>query len=353
MNLNKNTSFPLLCFLLFIVLLCTCATDKSSLNRTNLAIEKQKGAHVFRFRDSLKADYYHQMNIEWITMVAWGFQHDYQSDFVRHYRGDSTEIIERNLRWVNKINKIKEKGFKVFVKPHVWLDTTPEDTWRSDIYPVTKEGMIKWQNDYKEFILRYARIAEEADADMFCVGAELTRLSLEQPEYWENLIDEIKSVYSGELTYAANWYEEYENIRFWDKLDYIGVQAYFPLSDKVYPSYEELEIGWERHLSSLKGVSKQYERPIIFTEIGYKSHSEAGMKPWEWTNYSNPDTTKYSEETQYNCYKAFYNKVWNEKWFYGAHLWQFRENYRKNEYDMDFSPQEKLAEKVIQEGFQK
>lgn len=43
------------------------------------------------------------------------------------------------------------------------------------------------------------------------------------------LIRQIRRVYHGPLTYAANWSGEYKQIRFWDALDYVGIQAYFPL----------------------------------------------------------------------------------------------------------------------------
>lgn len=349
------TSKHVIGFVLFVILIgfsnCSYNNAKSSEGLSVDSSQKQRGAHVFRFRDSLRTNYYQTNNIEWITLVPWGYQDNFESSEVRHVRGDNTDLEAYNKRYVTRIQKLRADGFKVFVKPHIWLRNTPDGTWRSDVYPKSNEEWETWKEDYREFILRYAKVAEEAEAEMFCVGTELTRLSIEKAAFWKEIIKEIKEVYSGKLTYAANWYKEYDHIDFWDELDYIGVQAYFPLTNNEHPSVEELEKGWDKHLVALESVSQKFSKPILFTEIGYKSHSESGIKPWEWMNYRNIDETKFSERTQANCYKAFFNKVWVQDWFSGAHLWQFRENHRFKEVDLDFTPQGKEAEVVIKDGF--
>ena len=50
-------------------------------------------------------------------------------------------------------------------------------------------------------------------------------------------------MYSGKLTFGANWYLEYEDVTFWDDLDYIGIQAYFPLTKKENQGVDELVKG--------------------------------------------------------------------------------------------------------------
>ena len=62
---------------------------------------------------------------------------------------------------------------------------------------------------------------------MFSVGTELQIPALQREADWRQLIKDVRAVYSGKLIYSANWYEEYEGIKFWDALDAIGVQAYF------------------------------------------------------------------------------------------------------------------------------
>jgi hypothetical protein len=49
----------------------------------------------------------------------------------------------------------------------------------------------------------------------------------------------------GKLTYAANW-DKYDQVSFWDELDFIEIQAYFPLTAQTSPTAEEIKKGWNR-----------------------------------------------------------------------------------------------------------
>mgnify|MGYP002023360185 CR=1 FL=1 len=98
---------------------------------------------------------------------------------------------------------------------------------------------------------------------------------------WRQLIGEVRKVYDGKLTYAANWYEDFEKITFWDELAFIGVPAYFPLSDKQQPSVEELKLGWETHLDAIEKVHRQFKKPVLCTEVGYRRTTDDAVRPWE------------------------------------------------------------------------
>ena len=90
---------------------------------------------------------------------------------------------------------------------------------------------------YTKFILTYAKLAQETKVDILCIGTELERFVMSRPDYWCGLIERIRKIYNGKLTYAANW-DEYKRTPFWDMLDYIGIDAYFPLSEKRMDSVE-------------------------------------------------------------------------------------------------------------------
>lgn len=325
-------------------------------SKYNALEEKQRGAHVFGRRDSTNFQFLNQYNIEWVTLVAWAGQEDYDSPLIRHQHGDSVQIQQRNSRWLKRVKLAKAAGFKVFIKPHVWLNNPSDGKWRSDIFPTTEENWELWKNSYRDFILRYAEIAQQTNADLFCIGTEFTRLSIEKPDFWKRLIKEIRGVYSGKITYAANWYREYEQIIFWEDLDYIGIQAYFPLVKNEYPSVQQISQGWNNHLSTIESVHKKYKRPILFTELGYKSTADSAIEPWEWIDYSSDTTQLLSMETQANCYEAFFNTVWQKEWLAGVHLWQLssdRHKDRRGKVDLDFTPLGKPAEKIITKGFEK
>jgi len=211
-----------------------------------------------------------------------------------------------------------------------------------------------WKKSYRDFILRYAEIAEQANAEMFCVGVEFSRLSVEKPEFWKKIIQEVRNIYSGKITYAANWYNEFEKVNFWEDLDFIGIQAYFPLTENEYPSVRQISKGWNKYLPVIESTHKKYNRKIIFTEMGYKSTANSAIKPWEWIENSSAIDNTFSAETQANCYKAFFKTVWKKKWFAGVHIWQLRSDFVANneKSNLDFTPQGKPAAGIIAAGFE-
>lgn len=316
-------------------------------------LKKQKGAHIFRIGNKTNFQQFTDNNIEWITLVSWGFQKDIDSRSVSHHDGDSANIRQHDEYWVKRIEQVQAAGFKVFLKPHLWVQEPSDGKWRSDIFPTNDKDWETWQQTYRDFIIRYAKIAEKSNAEMYCIGVEFTKLTLAKPEFWRKLIEEVRQVYSGQITYAANWYNEYENITFWEELDYIGVQAYFPLSKYKNPSTKQISKGWKRYLSDLKSVSKKHNRQIIFTEMGYKSTNNAAIKPWEWIENSS-EKNQVSIETQANCYEAFFNMVWKKNWFAGVHIWQLQGDFKGNDdySNLDFTPQGKPAETIIKKGFE-
>lgn len=315
---------------------------------------KQKGAHVFGRPDSANIQRLQQANVEWVTLVPWGHQADYNSPEVRHHNGDTSHIRFHDSSWVHQIEVMHAAGFKVFFKPHIWIRSPSDGKWRSDISPDSEEEWTAWSNSYRNFILRNAKVAERARAEMFCIGTEFSRLSVEKPEFWRRLIRQVREVYSGELTYAANWYHEFDRITFWKDLDYIGIQAYFPLVENRSPSVEEVSAGWNKYLPVLDSVHQRYDRRILFTEMGYKSTADSAIEPWEWIRDPSDQERGFSLETQANCYGAFFNVVWAQEWFAGVHVWQLRGDWNGEvgRRKLDFTPQGKPAMEVIAKGFE-
>lgn len=331
------------------------ATPKNTTSHHLEETEKQKGAHVFGRIDSSNISIIKNNNIEWVTLVSWGFQENCGSSSIRHHNGDSADIQQHNENWLLELDFIRSKGFKIFLKPHIWISTPADGKWRSDIYPTDDENWEIWKANYRNFILRYATIAEQANVEMFCIGTEFTKLTAEKPDFWIELIQEVRAVYSGKITYAANWYKEYEKVTFWNELDYIGIQAYFPLTKNEYPTVQEISRGWKKNMKSIASIHKRYHRKVLFTEMGYKSTADSAIRPWEWIEKPSKYEKILSNETQANCYEAFFDTVWKKDWFAGVHIWQIRIDYRKRysrRPDLDFTPQGKPAEHIIAKGFE-
>jgi len=198
----------------------------------------------------------------------------------------------------------------------------------------------EWFESYGAWILHYARLAEECKIESLCIGTELHQ-TIKRTEEWRYLISEIRKVYSGQLTYAANWYKEYQDVQFWDELDYIGIQGYFPLSKKKNPSKKELLKSWKKHKGDLMKISKKYKKKIVFTEIGYKNTADAAKEPWTWPQDMD-HSVEVSDETQKICYEALFESLWYETWFDGVFIWKwFHSTYRHEDFDTYFAAWDK------------
>lgn len=330
----------------------TVMNTNGIVNNFYKADEKHRGMSVFGWSEDntegikslVKA------NVEWVAIIPFLYQKDDRTKVI-NVPEYPERFSRRDSNFIRAIKELHHNGLKVHLKPHLWMN----DGWRSNITLDNNKEWDVWFDSYRANMLRYAKIAALTKVELFCIGTELRTSIKKQPERWIALVDEIKKIYKGELTYAANWYDEYEHVSFWDKLDYIGIQAYFPLTKMENPDLKTIENGWDKHLLELEQVHQQYKKPILFTEIGYKSESNATIKPWEWASYVDILTEKKSDRTQQLAYEALFNKVWDKPWLSGIYIWQWdnRTSEESAKTDLDFSPRFKPAENVIAKGFGK
>jgi len=304
-------------------------------------------------------------NVNWISQTPFGWQRGYNNPQIGNNIGnDKAWWGERDEGLKSTTRMARKYGIKTIMKPHIWLRDN-EGKWRGEISMNSEEDWKKWFADYEKFILHYAKLAEAEKMEMLCIGTELHKTCIEREQDWRQLITKIRAVYSGELTYAANFSEEFEEVAFWNELDYIGVQAYFPVATSENPTLEEARQGWQPHLKKLEAFSKKYQKPILFTEAGYKSTKNAGIEPWVWPQRLSEEERQdvYSEKTQATLYEAMFREVFDQPYIAGIHLWKWYPSQRERSqntserqrqfYNIDFTPQGKLAEKVMSEWFAK
>jgi Glycoside Hydrolase Family 113 len=312
---------------------------------------KQRGIHFFgSSKDTTSFETLKTNNVEWLTFVPFLPQENHNEPSLRRgFRTDDSTLTHE--RW-RKLKKVTDTyGFKIMLKPHIWLSNTSNGIWRSDIKMKTQEEWNTWFTDYSAYILNYAALAEDINIDVLCIGTELHTSIIEQPKQWQTLIKKVRDVYSGKLTYAANWNSEVTDVLFWDDLDFIGIQAYFPIAKNNNPTLSELETGWTNHLEFLEALNKKYNKPILFTELGYKSTPDAGKTPWEWNTLGNRFYKKISKRTQALCYQAFFNTVWQQPWFEGAHIWEWQSRSNTGGNNSAFTIQDKPALNIVAKGF--
>lgn len=261
-------------------------------------------------------------------------------------RIESTDRTPSVESIVHAIRKSRELGLRIMLKPHVdMIKNEGGSLSRSDIGAYTEEQGGKWFSSYRDYILKYARLAEDNNVDIYCIGTELS-YAAENTGFWKSLIKEVRRVYKGKLTYAANW-DNYDNIGFWEDLDYAGIDAYFPLSHSTSPSLEEIKQGWLKRKKELKRFHERISRPILFTEIGYPSAPHAAATPWLNGYSGNADPA-----IQAKCYSAFFQTMWGTSWLKGVYWWRWNPSvYSGGLNNRHFTPQNKPAQKLLETHF--
>jgi len=285
------------------------------------------------------------VNANYIAVNPFGFVRglnvpkvNYNSNY--QWFGETSEGIKQYAY------QFKKNGVKIMLKPQIWV---MQGSYTGHIKMKTEKDWVKFEASYQAFILHFAKIATDIDADIFCIGVELEQFTIQRLAFWRKLIVEIKKVYKGKLTYAANW-DEYKRVLFWNQLDFIGIDAYFPLSNLKTPSVNELEKGWKTHKALIKKAHLYYKKPILFTEFGYRSIDFAAKEPWDSSVSKLKQTNLIIQK---NALQAIYNQFWNEKWFAGGFLWKwFPEHHKSGGVKNNrFTPQNKPAELIIKKMY--
>ncbi|KQW19403.1 calcium-binding protein [Afipia sp. Root123D2] len=246
-------------------------------------------------------------------------------------------------------------GLSVLLKPML---TGLDGTNQGQLLPSDTNAFFA---SYKTEMLDLARVAEQSGVEMLSVGNELSKLSGDQyRDHWVDLIDSIRSVYHGELTYAAAT-DEAIHVSFWDKVSDIGINAYPPLTTKTDPTVGEMVAAWNSvsandywaaaidHKSPVEffhSLAVDFGKPVLFTETGYRSVDGTNIAPGGWSGSSTQDV-----QEQRDAFEAFF-QVWGSEggsWFKGAHIWDWDPD---NAYSpTGYSPMGKPAEQLITDWF--
>ncbi len=243
------------------------------------------------------------------------------------------------------IRRAHDSGLKVLLKPEVHCISGVEQ--REHDPPDSS-----WFVSYQVFLLRYAGIAQQTGCEMFAIGTELDRTADEPWEVarWEALIREVRRRYSGQLVYAADW-RMYQSISFWGLLDFIGINGYFPVgaergADTWSDRFNCFAAGWKRWVAQIDSFWKgqgDSSKPIVFTEIGYRSVSGGGRYPGEDTI-----SGSFDEEEQRSGYLAALHSLLGKFWFAGWfwYCWTTDPD-QGGAGDLSYSPRQKRAQEVL------
>jgi hypothetical protein len=285
-----------------------------------------------------------EVNANWVTLMPFGFmktinENAIQYNSKRQWWGETKEGIAKTAAEFHK------EKLKVMLKPQIWI---PNGGFTGHIAMKSEEDWIAFEKSYEVFILDYAQVANDHKIELFCIGTELHNFVSTRADYWKKLIQKIKKIYKGKITYAENW-DTYKNVPFIEELDYIGIDAYFPLVNEKTPSITTIEKAWKPFKSEIKALSLKHHKSILFTEFGYQSKDYTTAEPWNHSNISSVNPI-----AQANALEALFNQFWKENWFAGGFLWKW---YDKKDaggkQNSDYTVQNKPSLEVIRSWYKK
>ena len=244
------------------------------------------------------------INIEWVGVNIWWYQDNITSDLI--YDGDWTDT---SANITGLFDFIHNQSMKVFFKP--MLDSK-DGIWRSYI-----ESSTEWIQEYNRFIKYTAEIAENGSAELFSIGCGMGNWQIQETEVI-SLISDVREIYSGKLTYSAN-HDSFSYINFWDKLDIIGVDAYFSFTLSYSPTLQDMIEVWDGFYDDLTKYQRRWNKPILFTELGCQNRDGANIAP----NDNKFNLNQDEEEFKMYYQSLFESKIWSAPWFKGTYWWMW------------------------------
>ncbi|MCB9638624.1 MAG: hypothetical protein H6728_02255 [Myxococcales bacterium] len=276
------------------------------------------------------------LGTNWVSYHPYAWIRD--NGGIRFPRGLQQPHVIEPLRFGRKL------GIKMLLKPHIgyWGSRF---SWRGAITFSTEAEWQRFFRDYQVWTVEQARIAQRYQADMFSVGVEY-RLTLHREKEWRRLIAAVRKVYKGKLTYSANW-DTYDKVPFWDALDLIGIQAYFPISSAKNPTDAQIRAGWKPILQKLEAFSKKHRKAIVFTELGYNYASHTLARPWD-----HDEGGESAGEIKLRAIRVALELLEGRPWLKGVFLWKWFPSRREIEtnYTLQYPAMKALLRRLWRQG---
>lgn len=273
-------------------------------------------------------------------------------------------VGERELLHMARL--LHEQGIMVIFKPcmtcfdgQAMCQVAPPSVG-TQIEGVRIDYQKAWFESYTKCIVYCARLAEEMKAEGFMIGAELLQVEM-LDAYWSELIQEVRKVYSGAITYEFTFCSRKLYPLTWFKdLDFLAY-SYYPVAcpkdhekdPENNPDYtrEDLFHFLLKKREKIREIcSRFYNLPILFTEYGTRSVHGCIQAP---CNIS--FRARYDGEEQANFMAASFDVFREVPYWMGLCWWKWDETQNRPQYREDpagdggFTIQGKPAEKVFRE----
>jgi hypothetical protein len=287
-----------------------------------------------------------RLGATWISLTPFGRAWDLKATGVD--RTFELAHADNQRAMARAVSQAHARGLRVLLVPHLWVES---GEWRGEIDPVTEEGWRAFAEGYRRYVLGWASFANRNKVDMFAVGVELRSwvTTTHAPSFFPILRD-IRAAYPGPLTYAANW-DDVEQTVILGELDVIGINAFYPLTDKQNAGPAELVRGGLEVAKKVKALAEQWGKPIVFNEFGYTARPDPALRPWEWPDKMSG--VKVDAHAQAMAYRGLLFGMLQAPELIGAFVWRLYADPDdlSQEAEWGFSPRGRQAELFLRDAF--
>ena len=287
----------------------------------------------------------HSNGLDWICIPVNAFQESYLSTTIFPLYGRTQ--TDADLAFA--IGYAKKLGMKVCLKPMV---DCLDGVWRARIH-FTDESRVnyndRWFRSYTNFLLHYARIAEETGCEMLCTGCEMDGMDVNTERCIE-LIGKVREVYHGIVMHNINHGDEFK-YPWLNIVDVIGISGYYRVTDGVDVGLDRMLESWAAVKERLIKAHRLYNKPIMMAEIGVRNEHGCSKYPYDFKD--RPDVP-LDEDEQADFYESAMRTFWDEEWFSGFFWWDWKARLTppdKIHENRDFTVYGKKAEGVLKKWY--
>lgn len=269
------------------------------------------------------------LGVNWVALIATVMQDTWYSTKMYHdfaFSPSDEELAET-------VKTFKAHGIKVMLKPMIECH---DSIWRGNISFPEKQMMIQgietdywgeWFRNYSDCMAHYARFAEDHGIELFCAGCELMGCEPRE-EHWPGVIERIRSIYHGPVTYNANQYFPGSPfVRKWfNLLDLLGV-SFYTGTPRPNPTPDEIAADLRPNVDALAEVARETGVPLFFAECGARSVEKGTEQPWMYSN-----SGAYDGMAQANYLEGVVKAFTPRPWWHGLMWWKWDEQQKRPHY---------------------
>ncbi len=125
---------------------------------------------------------------------------------------------------------------------------------------------------------------------------------------------------------------------------------YAPVAMATDTTPDRVRLTMQKRLDALEAVSRAVDRPVTFTEVGYRTTEDALVEPHAWPERASDP--RIDLDRQAFGYAVFTEAIRDRDWVRGVYWWKwFTDPLTTEEGPAGFSPRGKPAEAVLRASF--